>query len=176
MFGFLSVSGQKRFDLAVKGASLDLDGKGLAGFASEFDFTREEVRKGWWKYARQFGSPLDMRTYYKVTIPATATDGNVDLLVFTQTIEEGGKTQFMIGLKEEKYKAQAEELLRVFKKDFYIQFYLGELKLRELEAEKYADQYESALLEGEKFAALTLLNTTKQEMELLKEEIRKVDM
>ncbi|MEP1095045.1 MAG: hypothetical protein ABJG78_08030, partial [Cyclobacteriaceae bacterium] len=111
LFGFLQVTGQKRFDLAIKSTSIDLDEKGLAGFGSEFDFTRDEVRKGWWKYARQFGNPLDMRTYYEVTIPAAASDGNVDLLVFAQTIEEGGKTLFKIGLKEEKYKSQAKELL-----------------------------------------------------------------
>ncbi|MEP1095331.1 MAG: hypothetical protein ABJG78_09495, partial [Cyclobacteriaceae bacterium] len=64
---------------------------------------------------------------------------------------------------------------RVFKKDFYIQFYLDELKLKELEAEKYSSQYESALQDEEKSVALTLLNSTKQEMELLKEEIRKVE-
>ncbi|MEP5611852.1 MAG: hypothetical protein ABJP45_06355 [Cyclobacteriaceae bacterium] len=175
LFGFLQVNGQKRFDLTINGTSLDLDGESLTGFGSEFDFTRDEVRKGWWKYARQFGSPLDMRTYYEVTIPAAASDGNVDLLVFAQTIEEGGKTLFKIGLKEEKYKTQAKELLRVFKKDFYIQFYLAELKLKELAAQKYSSQYETALQEEEKSAALTLLNSTKQEMEFLKEEIRKVE-
>lgn len=175
LFGLLQVNGQKRFELSVAGTSLDLEGKSVVGFVSEFDFTKEQVRRGWWKYARQFGNPSDMRTYYEVKIPAGATDGNVDLVIYTQTLAEAGKTLFKLGLKEEKYKAQAEELIKVFKKDFYIQFYLAELKLKELEAEKFSSQYESAVEEEEKSDALTLLNGKKEEIEFLKEEIRKVE-
>ena len=158
----------------VSPTSLDLESKSVVGFGTEFDFTKEQVRRGWWKYARQFGNPSDMRTYYEVTIPADATDGNVNLVIYTQTLVEG-KTIFKLGLKEEKYKSQAKELMRVFKKDFYIQFYLEQLKTKELEAQKFSSQYESAVGEEEKSAALILLDAKRDEIEFLKEEIRKIE-
>lgn len=170
----MAVNGQKKFDLIVNETSLELEEKILTGYASMFDFTREEVRKGWWKYARQFGNPVDMREYYKVKIPSQTTDGNVDLTIFAQTLGEGGTVTFKIGLEEKKYKVQVEELLKVFKKDLYIQYYLAELKLKELEAEKYTSQYESAL-DDEKYSILDSLTSKKREIELLKDEIRKLE-
>ncbi len=155
--------------------SLGLEGKILTGYVSSFDFSREEVRRGWWKYARQFGNPIDMREFYKVKIPSTTTDGNVDLTIYSQTLADASATKFKIGLEEKKYKVQVEELLKDFKKDFYIQHYLGELKLKELEAEKYSSQYESALDDEDKSEALNNLNSKREEIERLKEEIRKVE-
>jgi hypothetical protein len=175
LFGASNLNAQKAFDLEVKDTSLNLDGKSVVGYLTEFDFTREEVRKGWWKYARQFGSPLDMRTYYLVKISSETTDGNVDLSIYSQALEEGGKAFFKLGVEEEKYKVQVEELIKVFKKDFYIKFYLAELSLKEVEAEKYSGQFASAVLGEEKSEALNALNLLREEIEWLKEEIRKVE-
>ncbi len=175
LFGITFVNAQKKFDLTIKPVTLNLEEKNLVGYGSEFDFPREQVRKGWWRYARQFGSPLDMREYYMVRVPSETTDGNVDLTIYAQALEAEAGTSFSLGLEEEKYKVQVEELLKVFKKDFYIQYYLAELKLVELEAEKYSRQYESALEEEGKSEALNLLNTKREEIELLKKEIRKVE-
>ncbi len=172
MFSCFLISGQKKFDLGLEATSFEAEGKTLTGYSSSFDFTRDEVRKGWWRYARKFGSPLDMRTYYKVKIPSETTDGNIDLWIYTQTINEAGVVTFHVGLEESKYKVQVEELLREFKKSHYIQFYLDELKLRELEAERLSSAYESALLDEEKEKALTDLKSKQNEIEKLKGEIR----
>lgn len=175
MFGLIQLNAQKKFDLDVESSTLDLDGKSLTGYSSSFDFTREETRNGWWKYARQFGSPLDMRTYYRVKIPSETTDGNVDLVIFTQAIEQNGQTVFSMGIEEEKYKIQVEELLKVFKREFYIQYYLDQLKLKENEATNYSEQYADTSITDEKDKILTQLNTAREAVERLKEEIRKVE-
>lgn len=174
MFVATQLQGQKKFNLQVKGIQIDLNGKMLTGYSSEFDFSREEVRMGWWKYARTFGNPLDMRTYYQVKIPSETTDGNVDLTMYALTIEENGIVNFKLGIEDKKYKVQVEEMMKVFKKDFYIQFYIDELKIIELEAEDLSNKYERAIDE-EKDEILNSLNIKKLEMERLKVEIRKVE-
>lgn len=176
MLGCFGVVGQKKFDLTLSSSSLDLGEKQIDGISSAFDFTRDEVRKGWWKYAKRFGSPLDMRTYYEVKIPASLNEGNVDLKVFAQSIESGDQTDFKIGMAEDQYKTQAEALLKAFKKDFYIQYYLNEIKVIELEAAKYSGQYESAIDGDEKERLLSSIEQVKLKVEQLKEEIRKVEL
>ncbi|MEQ9402552.1 MAG: hypothetical protein RIM99_03110 [Cyclobacteriaceae bacterium] len=168
------IFGQKNFNLDLNSASLNIDGNKLIGFNTTFDFNREEVRKGWWKYARKFGNPIDMRTYYVVTIPAESTDGNVDLTIYSQALDDTDPVVFSIGISDKKYKVQIEELLKEFKKDFYIQFYLNELKLKETEATGLSERYERAL-QDEKNEVLDLLQANKESIESLKEEIRKVE-
>jgi len=124
---------------------------------------------------KQNGSPLDMRTYYQVKIPSETNDGNVDLTIYSQTVEEGGKIIFKIGLEEKKYKVQVEELIKIFKKNLYIQFYLAELKLCELEAESIASEYASAVLDSKKDELLNVLTVKREVVEKLKEEVRKVE-
>lgn len=169
------LSAQKSFDLQTNESNFSLAEKSLIGYQSSFDFSVEEVKKGWWRYARQFGSPLDMRTHYQVKIPAESTDGNVDLFIYSETFASDGKVQFRLGLENQKYKKQAKELLRDFKKDMYIQYYLGEIKLLEIEAEKLSRNYESAISKEEESSALSGLNQKKVETEKLKEKIREIE-
>ncbi len=175
MFAFGTNEAQKKFDLSVNGIIFNIDGKKLVGYESSFDFTKEEVRKGWWRYVRSFGSPVDMRTYYLVKIPAQSTDGNVDLNIYAQTTGEKGPAKFKIGIEDKKYKVQVEELIKVFKKDFYIQYYLAKLKVKEEEAERIANDYASTSIDTEKEKLLTALNKKKEQVDWLKEEIRKIE-
>lgn len=175
MFSFGEINGQKKFDLSVNGIVFKIDGKKLVGYESSFDFTKEEVRKGWWRYVRKFGSPVDMRTYYLVKIPAGSTDGNVDLNIYAQTTGDKAPAQFKLGIEDKKYKVQVEELLKVFKKDFYIQYYLSKLKIKEQEAESIANQYASTSINTEKEKILTSLNEKKEQVDWLLEEIRKIE-
>lgn len=175
MFSFNVINGQKKFDLSANGIVFKIDGKKLVGYESSFDFTKEEVRKGWWRYVRAFGSPVDMRTYYLVKIPAQSTDGNVDLSIYAQTTGDGVPAQFKIGIEDKKYKVQVEELIKVFKKDFYIQYYLSKLKVKEQEAERIANDYASASEELQKEKLLSTLSSKKEQVDWLKEEIRKIE-
>ena len=175
LFGSLGLSAQKKFNLEREEISLNLAGKTLSGYQTTFDFSNEEVRKGWWRYAKQFGNPLDMRTYYEVKIPAETTDGNIDLVIYSETSQKNGTILFKVGLEDVRYKMQVEELIQDFKKGVYIQYYLGELKIKELEAEKLGNKYVSTSSNQDKERLLDHLNAKKEEMELLKKEIRKVD-
>ncbi|MEO1255432.1 MAG: hypothetical protein AAFY41_11190, partial [Bacteroidota bacterium] len=121
LFISLLTFAQKRYDTSTSEAKITLEGKDLVGYETTFDFAREEVRKGWWKYAKAFGNPLNMKSYYKVTIPSETNEGNVDLEVYTQSIAgESGGTSFFLGLENEKYQQQALALIADFKKKFYI--------------------------------------------------------
>lgn len=175
LFAFGAGEAQKKFDLSVNGIVFNIDGKKLNGYETSFDFDREEVRKGWWRYVRAFGTPMDMRSYYLAKIPAQSTDGNIDLTIYAQTKGETVPVEFKIGIESDKYKAQVEELIKVFKKDFYIQYYLAKLRVKEQEAGRIASEYASSESDVDKEKLLTTLNAKKEQVDWLKEEIRKIE-
>lgn len=146
LFFFLlaKTSAQKKFNPGIEDIAFILDNKTLTGYSTVFDFRREEVRRGWWKYARQFSHPLNMRTFYQMKIPSEVNEGNVDLFIFTQIVDEGGATIFKIGQEDGKYLSQVRHMLREFKRNFYIAHYLDELALLALEAELLSNEYERA--------------------------------
>ena len=167
--------GQTNFNTKTTSTQVSLEGKTISGYKTEFDFGREEVRKGWWKYAREFGSPLNMRTHYKVTIPSETNDGNVDLLIFTQTTAGDGGTTFFLGLENDTYKDQALSLLIDFKKNFYINELLNEIEQKQTEAQSLCKKYEAAILETEKKKLLDKLLKIEEEVERLIGEVRGVE-
>ena len=175
MFSTGSTIGQKKFDLSLKGGSLEIGGVSLTGYQTQFDFAREEVRKGWWKYARQFGNPLDMRTHYEVTVPSDHTDGNIDLKIYAQSVDGAEGSIFNVGIESEKYKVQVEELLKEFKRHFYIQYYVEEIKLKDLEAAGLSRKYESAKLDEDKQTALNDLNAVQREVDRLRKVIKMIE-
>jgi len=142
---------QKKFDLKISEENRSIMGNKTSGFTSYFDFTRDEVRKEWWRFAKQFGNPLDMRDYYQVKIPANINDGNIDMLVFTQSTEEDSGTDFFIGIEKQDYLEQIKYLLIAFKKRLYLNHYLSEIALVELKIEElsiaYSDQRLPSTLE-----------------------------
>ena len=138
-----------------------------------FDFSREDVRKGWWKYARTFGSPLNMRTYYKVTIPSETTDGNVDLEIYTQTTsrEEGGTT-FFLGLENKTYEKQALAMILDFKKSFYLEQLVEAIAEKQKKANELSNQYLDSILDDKRKELLTNIAQIEAEIQQLMEEIK----
>ncbi len=167
--------GQKEYEAKASSSVLTLEGKSLSGYKTSFDFGWEEVRKGWWKYARDFGTPLNMKTYYKVTIPSQTTDGNVNLEIFTQTTELKKGSEFFLGLQNKKYQEQALVMLLDFKKKFYIQYMVDLLNSTLAKADKLSNQYIEAETESEKKEFLEKLNELESSMEQIKERIREIE-
>lgn len=154
---------------------ITLEGKTLIGYATQFDFSREEVRKGWWKYAREFGSPLNMQSYYKVTIPSETTNGNVDLEIYTQTTDDVQGVRFFLGLESETYKDQALTMLRDFKKKFYINSLIEEIESNQKESVKLSAEYRNEVLESKQKQLLSQITALEQANELLREQIKAIE-
>lgn len=176
LFVFTSVISQKKFNSSFEKTSFVIDGKTLTGYKTPFDFTREQVRKGWWKYSREFGNPLDMRKYYKVVIPASSNEGNVDVMIYAVTTEVNNKAcSFFLGVKNQKYESQAVKLAKDFKKQFYIDFYLEKIERKQKEAEGLSEEYDGKKGRRKKKSILDALNEKRAEVDQLKELIKGIE-
>lgn len=176
LFAAISVWSQKKFDNQITAASKSLEGKSLSGYSTQFDFDRESVRRGWWEYSREFGSPLNMKTYYKVKIPSTANEGNVDILIFTQTEAGTSGVVFFLGVESDQFKDQAKSLLQDFKKSFYIDDLLSQINDKQKSAKSLSDEYEDTVLDTKREELLSQITVLKDEIEKLKSEIRKIEL
>lgn len=156
--------------------SFVIEGKTLTGYKTVFDFSRESVRRGWWKFSREFGSPLDMRKYYKVVIPAASNDGNVDLMLFAVSTEVGEKCSFFLGIENDQYESQAKKLVKDFKKQFYIEYYLRIIEKRQEEAKLLSDEYDGKKNKRKKKQILDALNEKRAEIDELKKVIKGIEM
>ena len=167
--------GQKKYDSKTNKSKVTIEGNALVGYATYFEFEEKEVIKGWWEYSRKFGTPLNMRSYYKVTIPASETDGNVDMVIYSKSEKEDARVQFFLGIKEEDFDKQVKSMLIDFKKHFYIQHLVRQLEKLEAEAKKLSDSYIDSADSATKEGLLDKLTQKKSEIERMKEEIRKVE-
>lgn len=167
---------QKKYVPKATSAQLSLEGKTLKGYSTNFDFGREEVRRGWWEYARAFGAPLNMKSYYKVTVPAQVNDGNVDIEIFTQTTDEKGGAEFFLGVENEKYNEQAQAMILDFKKEFYIKALVEQIEEKQQKADDLSAAYRDAVLETRKQELLDQITAKEEEIERLKQEIKKIEM
>lgn len=175
LFLGIFVFAQKNYDNKCSKTELTLEGKTLKGYTTNFEFDRESVRRGWWEYARAFGTLLNMKSYYKVTIPATANDGNVDLEIFSQTAPGNNGVTFFVGLEESKYNDQAKDLLLDFKKNFYIGDLVSLIQKKEAQAKSLSNTYNSSVLDEEREELLEKISQLQSEIEELKEEIKKIE-
>jgi hypothetical protein len=175
LFAFTAVISQKTFTEEFEKTSFVVEGKTLGGYKTMFDFSREQVRKGWWKYAREFGSPLDMRKYYKVIIPAASNEGNVDLMIYAVSTEIGDNCSFFLGIENAQYDKQAAKLVKDFKKQFYINFYLAEIKKKQAESEELSEEYDGKRGRRKKKLILDALNEKRAEIDQLKEVIKSIE-
>jgi hypothetical protein len=175
LFAFTAAISQKNFNVQFEKTSFVIEDKTLAGYKTLFDFSREQVRKGWWKYSREFGSPLDMRKYYKVVIPAATNEGNVDLMIYAVSTEDGNNCSFFLGVENKQYDKQVAKLVKDFKKQFYIDFYLNQIKKKQEEAEQLSDEYDGKRGRRKKQLILDALNEKRAEIDQLKEVIKGIE-
>jgi hypothetical protein len=143
-FGFglfllsLTIYGQS-FDKKISSSELKLPDRTVEGFSTSLDFSSEKVILGWWKYAKKFALPKNLRTHYEVTIPSTETARKV--VIYTQAEGENKPIVFKLAIKsnrmtkeeKQKYSKQAKAMLLDFKRWYYLRHY--EEKLKNLEKE-----------------------------------------
>jgi len=175
LFITLSTFAQKKYDAKTSETTVSLEGKTLKGYKTNFDFSREDVRRGWWEYARKFGNPLNMKTYYKVTIPAERTDGNVDLELFTQTTGGTSGSDLFLGLELEKYKPQALGMILEFKKIFYITDLTDEINDQMDLAKDLSSSYKNSINNEERNEILVRLNLVIAKIAELKNQIKEIE-
>lgn len=173
LFGSVASYGQA-YTNKLEESSEILGETAVAGYSCSFDFSREKVRRGWWEYSRKFGSPINMKAYYKVKIPSDYTDGNTDLMLYSLTEESGKGATFFLGVAEEGYKDQIKNLIQDFKRNFYINSLSDEVATKEKEATRLAEAYYETALEDERDEILEKILETEKKVENLKEEIKKI--
>ena len=124
-FGFVQA---QNFSPIIQKDKITVDSKVRTGVSTSFDAPAKDVERGWWKYSRQFGRPLNMRGYYKVTIPATLNEGTVDLELLSKTLKNKTGSRFYLSLnttnipaeKVSNYTAEVKKILQNFKRSYYI--------------------------------------------------------
>lgn len=126
------------FDKNIQNTTLKIGDKEMGGYVTTFDFSPDDVRLSWWKYAKRFALPKNQRQYYEVTIPATNDSKSVT--IYTQMDMEASKPfAFKLALNtngmsegdKTKYLDQSKALLIDFKRWHYLRYF--EEKLERLE-------------------------------------------
>lgn len=174
LFSLSDAFSQKKFDLHFQEKRETINGKSIIGYSTTFDFLRSEVRRGWWKFSKKFGSPLDMRTYYELKIPAELNDGNIDLIIYSVSTEDGYDTQFFLGVASSNFRDQVASILHDFKKSFYLDYYLDELKSKENHASYLSNRYDKEIENREE--VLNLIFENQREINNTKNEILQIEV
>lgn len=128
-FFFIATPGvTQRLDPEISETRLMISGASHAGFSTYFDQPANVIQKSWWRYAREFGRPLNMKTYYEVTIPSTENTGNVDLVLLSKTLVKGNGSTFFLTIADEQlpdnrktaYREQVRLILLEFKRVHFL--------------------------------------------------------
>jgi len=174
LFSSTIIYGQATYKSLVQKSSLNLEGKVIEGYSSNFDFSREEVRRGWWEYARKFGSPINMKTFYKVKISSDYTDGNSDLMLYAKADASQQGVSFFLGVGESEFKDQVKSLLLDFKKDFYIKSVIKKMEDKEKEVFQLSESYCSNPVEGNRDRVLSEILKLRRSVKILRDEIKEI--
>lgn len=168
------VNAQVTYENFLTESSENFKNKSFNGYSTFFDFSREEVRRGWWEYAKKFGNPINMKTYYQVKVSSAYTDGNVDLMLYSKTEASDGGVSFFLGIEESDFNNQLKNLLVDFKKEFYIKKILERIEAAQKEAAKQSDDYRSTFLSDERGVILNSLSKIIRSVDSLRNEIKEV--
>lgn len=116
------------FDQKVDEVKMTIEGKVREGYKTNFDFPAKTIERAWWSYCRDFGRPLNMKGYYRVTIPKEVNNSDValDLLSISSAVKIG--SSFFLALddtslpqsKVSTYERQVLGILQRFKQTVYI--------------------------------------------------------
>lgn len=169
------------FDAKVSATHWTVKGEAMQGFSSDFDFSAKVVEKGWWRYSRTFGRPLNMKSYYSVTIPSEENQGNVDIELLARVVPgKAGSTFFLTvnsqSVPESKlqdYLGQVRMILQEFKRDFYLRHLQDQLRKEEKKAKKLSKKVDRSG-NRTKEKALQALMVQEQKLAELRQRIKAV--
>ena len=123
----------------IEMTNLTIESNVYPGFKTFLDFDSKDVRKGWWKFSREFGKPVNMRRYYETTL---VHEDMMNVKVISRSVKFKEGSLFYLTLKnddmpkdlEQKYLKQVKTLLFEFKQEYYRSFLEDELKSLEKQA------------------------------------------
>lgn len=170
------------FSLSISDAKVTIDGKARAGFMVDFDYSVKDTEKGWWRYSRSFGRPLNMRGYYQVTIPSGVNSGNVDITLLSKTFATKKGARFFLALDEEglpadkvkNYQQQVKVILKDFKKSYYITQLEERLEDVEKKAKKASKRVARAKSPAKEAEELTQLKSIQEELSSIKNQLKHI--
>lgn len=170
IFLFLISSGgvcAQSYSAGIEEARLTIESNLYQGFKTFLDFDYEEVRKGWWRFAREFGKPVNMRKYYETTL---VHEDMANVTLISKSLKYGKGCMFYLTLKndgipaglEKEYLSQIKTLLSEFKQEYYRSFLEEELQTLEKQAIRVTRQLDksrgNAKEEQEAFNDLSKVN------------------
>lgn len=164
------------FDPTISEERMTIEGVARKGFSTRFDHPANMVEKSWWRYSRNFGRPLNMKSYYQVTIPSSENSGTVDIVLYSKALSSKSGSKFFLTIQDDHvpadrkpiYMDQVELILQDFKKHFYISLLEEELEA----AEKRAKKLSKAVDKGEK--DMKALMQEEQKLDALREELKAI--
>ncbi|REE00482.1 hypothetical protein [Marinoscillum furvescens] len=132
--------------------TLTLAGQSRKGYITDFPFGAKEIAKEWWRFSKDFGRPLNMRSYYEITIPSDIHQGTVEITLYSKTLRKGSGSQFFLTLKTEKipkqkhadYMSQVKQVMQNFKQTVYLQKLEAGLEKLEKKAAKASKRVEKS--------------------------------
>lgn len=156
---------------------MTVEGKSLDAFSTSFNYSAKEIEKEWWKYCRNFGRPVNMRTYYRVIVPSETNTGNVDLMLLARATPQQNGSVFYLGIDTEKipaakqatYQRQVRSVIGDFKKGFYLESLQDQLEREEKKAKKLSKQVDRG-----KDRALQELIRQEQLLENIRQKIKEI--
>ena len=176
IFLFTLVSKSQSFDPEITSGKLTIDADIFPGYKSFLDFNHKAVQKGWWRFSRKFGKPVNMRKYYETTIVNHSEENAHEVVLISKSIKYGRGTIFYLTLKntglsselEKKYLKQVRTLLFEFKQEFYLSFYEDEMKDMERQAAQVTKSLDKARgnpqMERQSFQELEKVNAALDEV------------
>ncbi|MEM9897365.1 MAG: hypothetical protein AAF789_13435 [Bacteroidota bacterium] len=100
----------------------------MSGFEVEFDHTKKEIKKAWWRYTKGFSIPRKKEGHYELQLVDIKQEASSQHLVYSSVRNDTSGTYLFVGAKDEKLKAKIPSLIQDFQRTFYVNLYLKELQ------------------------------------------------
>lgn len=126
----------QEIDKSMNEGQLTFEGTAHEGVFSTFPERRNTLERQWWKYARDFSRPVNMKQYYRTTIPSEVNGSDVDIVLLSKTQKSGRGSRFFLALdpsgipkaKVASYQSQVKGILMGFKRHYYLSILQEDLK------------------------------------------------
>lgn len=126
--GFAETTLAQAVNPNVRSTELTIDGQTLKGHEINFDFTKKEIFKAWWRYTKEFSRNETKKDDIKHTIPPKEGESTVGVIYYSRVESPDSLTAKLIaavsdnGMSSDdisKYIDQIKELLTEFRVDYY---------------------------------------------------------